>query len=285
VSPRPRPPQRAPSRAPRSAISGPHPVTQAGTRRCRPTAEQRPTRCRTEHLPSTTHLQRGTTRGSGSEQLDDQSGGHRSSTELGTTSVLRPTTKAVDASLLLARCLTPEPMRRATPTRCGCRSTLPFRRLLDIDARLEQATTRPVIAPGIIVCHPPTTPSASAPPCAVILPTAEAQRLVLVVPPLSSGAVGEAARPAGADRVAGRVAPPRRGRSASSPAVLSFQARLKGAPFVNDCATILAAPTVPQVPPITMPATPASLPEAPAAALLLLSGLAAGAAALRRRDR
>lgn len=123
-------------------------------------------------------------------------------------------------------------------------------------------------------------------PCAVILPAAEAQRLVLVVPPLSSGAVGEAARPAGADRVAGRVAPPRRGRSASSPAVLSFlQARLKGAPFVNDCAAILAAPTVPQVPPITMPATPASLPEAPAAALLLLAGLAAGTAALRRRGR
>jgi len=68
--------------------------------------------------------------------------------------------------------------------------------------------------------------------------------------------------------------------------VLSFlQARLKGAPFVNDCAAILAAPTVPQVPPITMPATPASLPEAPAAALLLLAGLAAGTAALRRRGR
>lgn len=76
------------------------------------------------------------------------------------------------------------------------------------------------------------------------------------------------------------------GEAAGAPAVLSFlQARLKGAPFVNDCATILAAPTVPQVPPITMPATPASLPEAPAAALLLLAGLAAGTAALRRRGR
>lgn len=67
--------------------------------------------------------------------------------------VLRPTTKAVDASLLLARCLTPEPMRPgwADALRMS-RSVLPFSRLLDIDARLEYAAARPVIAPETIVC-------------------------------------------------------------------------------------------------------------------------------------
>jgi len=67
--------------------------------------------------------------------------------------VLRPSTKAVDASLLLARCLTPEPMRPgwADALRMS-RSALPYRRLADIDARLEHAAARPVITPETIVC-------------------------------------------------------------------------------------------------------------------------------------
>jgi putative transposase len=67
--------------------------------------------------------------------------------------VLRPTTKTIDASLLLARCLTPEPMRPGWSDALRLsRSALPFRRLLDIDARLEHAAARPVIAPETIVC-------------------------------------------------------------------------------------------------------------------------------------
>jgi hypothetical protein len=66
--------------------------------------------------------------------------------------VLRPTTKAADASVLLARTLTPEPMRPgwAEALRMA-RSALPFTRLLDIDARLEHAAARPVIVPDTIV--------------------------------------------------------------------------------------------------------------------------------------
>lgn len=66
--------------------------------------------------------------------------------------VLRPTTKAVDASVLLARTLTPEPMRPgwAEVLRMS-RSALPFERLLDIDAHLEHAAARPVIVPDTIV--------------------------------------------------------------------------------------------------------------------------------------
>jgi putative transposase len=67
--------------------------------------------------------------------------------------VLRPSTKAVDASLLLARTLTPEPMR---PGWAGAlrmsRSVLPHRRLTAIDQRLEHAAARPVIVPETIVC-------------------------------------------------------------------------------------------------------------------------------------
>jgi putative transposase len=67
--------------------------------------------------------------------------------------VLSPTTKAVDAALLLARALTPEPMRPgwADALRMS-RSALPHRRLTDIDARLEHAAARPVIVPETIVC-------------------------------------------------------------------------------------------------------------------------------------
>ena len=67
--------------------------------------------------------------------------------------VLRPATKAVDAALLLARALTPEPMRPgwADALRMS-RSVLPHRRLTAVDQRLEHAAARPVIVPETIVC-------------------------------------------------------------------------------------------------------------------------------------
>ncbi|HEV2452144.1 MAG TPA: Mu transposase C-terminal domain-containing protein [Streptosporangiaceae bacterium] len=67
--------------------------------------------------------------------------------------VLRPATRSVDASLLLARAATPEPVR---PGWAGAlamsRSVLPWRRLLSVDQRLEHAAARPVIVPETIVC-------------------------------------------------------------------------------------------------------------------------------------
>lgn len=70
-----------------------------------------------------------------------------------TAAVLRPTTKSVDASVLLARTLTPEPMRPGWADALGMsRSVLPHQRLLSIDARLEHAAARPVIVPETIVC-------------------------------------------------------------------------------------------------------------------------------------
>ena len=67
--------------------------------------------------------------------------------------VLRPTTKAVDASLLLARSLTPEPMRPGWVAALRMsRSVLPYRRLVGLDQRLEHAAARPVIVPETIVC-------------------------------------------------------------------------------------------------------------------------------------
>jgi hypothetical protein len=67
--------------------------------------------------------------------------------------VLRPTTKAVDASLLLAKALTPEPMRPgwADALRMS-RSVLPHQRLVAIDERLRHAAARPVIVPETVVC-------------------------------------------------------------------------------------------------------------------------------------
>jgi transposase InsO family protein len=66
--------------------------------------------------------------------------------------VLRPTTKAVDASVLLARALTPEPVRPGWPEALKmARSVLPYERLLAIDERLEHAAARPVIVPDTIV--------------------------------------------------------------------------------------------------------------------------------------
>lgn len=67
--------------------------------------------------------------------------------------VLRPVgTKAVDAALMLARMLVPEPMRPgwASALRMSA-SRLPHRLLVDIDARMELAAARPVIVPDTIV--------------------------------------------------------------------------------------------------------------------------------------
>ncbi|HEY4990691.1 MAG TPA: hypothetical protein VII33_01245 [Nakamurella sp.] len=69
------------------------------------------------------------------------------------SAVLRPVgTKAVDAALLLARMLVPEPMRPgwSQALRMSA-SVLPHARLLDIDARMELAAARPVIVPDTIV--------------------------------------------------------------------------------------------------------------------------------------
>ncbi len=67
--------------------------------------------------------------------------------------VLRPSTKAVDAALLLARALTPEPMRPGWVDALRMsRSVLPHQRLVEIDERLRQAAARPVIVPETIVC-------------------------------------------------------------------------------------------------------------------------------------
>ncbi|WP_254068844.1 transposase family protein [Streptomyces sp. TM32] len=67
--------------------------------------------------------------------------------------VLRPVgTKAVDASLLLARMLVPEPMRPGwSQSLRMAASRLPHLRLLDVDARMEQAAAKPVIVPDTVV--------------------------------------------------------------------------------------------------------------------------------------
>jgi transposase InsO family protein len=67
--------------------------------------------------------------------------------------VLRPAgTKAVDAALLLARMLVPEPMRPGWPQALQMSATLiPHTRLMSVDARLEHAAARPVIMPDTIV--------------------------------------------------------------------------------------------------------------------------------------
>lgn len=71
-----------------------------------------------------------------------------------TATVLRPSTKAADASALLARSVTPEVMRPDwTEALRMSRSALPHRRLLSIDERLEDAAARPAIAPETIVCN------------------------------------------------------------------------------------------------------------------------------------
>jgi putative transposase len=67
--------------------------------------------------------------------------------------VLRPAgTKAVDAALLLARMLVPEPMRPGWAAALAMSaSRLPHARLLDVDARMDLAAARPVIVPDTIV--------------------------------------------------------------------------------------------------------------------------------------
>ena len=71
-----------------------------------------------------------------------------------TAAVLRPTTRSVDASVLLARTVTPEPMRPGWPEAMKMSvSALPFRRMLSIDERLEHAAARPVIPQMIVVDH------------------------------------------------------------------------------------------------------------------------------------
>lgn len=67
--------------------------------------------------------------------------------------VLRPTTKAVDAAVLLARTVMPEPMRPGWVDALRMsRSVLPHRRMTELDQRLEHAAARPVIVPETIVC-------------------------------------------------------------------------------------------------------------------------------------
>lgn len=67
--------------------------------------------------------------------------------------VLRPTTKAVDAALLLARAVTPEPMRPGWPEALAMsRSVLPHQAMLSVDERIAHAAARPPIVPETIVC-------------------------------------------------------------------------------------------------------------------------------------
>jgi hypothetical protein len=67
--------------------------------------------------------------------------------------VLRPAgTKAVDAALLLARMLVPEPMRPGWSDALRMAGTLiPHARWMSIDARLEHAAAKPVIMPDTVV--------------------------------------------------------------------------------------------------------------------------------------
>ena len=69
-----------------------------------------------------------------------------------TAAVLRPSARSVDAGVLLARTLTPEPMRPGWAQALSmARSVLPFERLLSIDERMAHAAARPVIVPDTIV--------------------------------------------------------------------------------------------------------------------------------------
>ncbi|MFF9157457.1 integrase [Streptomyces sp. NPDC014846] len=71
---------------------------------------------------------------------------------LSTNTTAGRATKAVDASLLLALCMVPAPMRPGfDPAASAARSDLPYEELLEVDARMEQAAARPVIMPETIV--------------------------------------------------------------------------------------------------------------------------------------
>ncbi|WP_431985433.1 Mu transposase C-terminal domain-containing protein [Streptomyces qinglanensis] len=66
--------------------------------------------------------------------------------------VLRPSTKAVDAALLLARAMTPEPMRPGWSDALKMsRSVLPYVSLLPLDERLAKAAAKPVMVPETVV--------------------------------------------------------------------------------------------------------------------------------------
>lgn len=69
-----------------------------------------------------------------------------------TAAVLRPTTKSVDAALLLARSVTPAPMRPGWPEALRMEhSVLPYERLLSVDERLRHAAAVPPIIPETVV--------------------------------------------------------------------------------------------------------------------------------------
>lgn len=69
-----------------------------------------------------------------------------------TAAVLRPTTKSVDAALLLARSVTPAPMRPGWPEALRMEhSVLPYERLLSVDERLRHAAAVPLIIPETVV--------------------------------------------------------------------------------------------------------------------------------------
>jgi len=71
---------------------------------------------------------------------------------LSTTASKGRATKAVDASLLLALCMVPAPMRPGfDAVASAARSDLPYEELLEVDARMEDAAARPVIMPETIV--------------------------------------------------------------------------------------------------------------------------------------
>ncbi|KUN70019.1 integrase [Streptomyces canus] len=66
--------------------------------------------------------------------------------------VLRPSTKAVDAALLLARAMTPEPVRPGWSDALRMsRSVLPYASLLPLDERLAKAAAKPAIVPETVV--------------------------------------------------------------------------------------------------------------------------------------
>ena len=67
--------------------------------------------------------------------------------------VIHPTTKAVDAALLPARCMTPEFMRPGWSEAASmAASALPCRSMNSIDERLAGAAAKPIIVPETIVC-------------------------------------------------------------------------------------------------------------------------------------
>ncbi|MGW4731403.1 Mu transposase C-terminal domain-containing protein [Streptomyces shenzhenensis] len=66
--------------------------------------------------------------------------------------VLRPSTKAVDAALLLARAMAPEVVRPGWSDALRMsRSVLPYASLLTLDERMAKAAAKPVIVPEMVV--------------------------------------------------------------------------------------------------------------------------------------